>query len=200
MNTQKITSSAGLLTAVLASLCCIAPVLALVGGVSGIAANFSWIESYRPYFIGLTMVVLGVAWYQKLRPNQAEANCGCEASTKISLWRSKAFLGMITVFAGLMLTFPSYAHIFYPTSENRSEVIHTQAFKKVEFKVSGMTCSGCEKHVEGQVTRLPGIVRVHASYEKANTKVEYDPTKTTVNDIQKAIDATGYQAILHKAL
>lgn len=33
----------GIGTAIAASLCCITPVLALLGGVSGVAASFSWI-------------------------------------------------------------------------------------------------------------------------------------------------------------
>ena len=54
----------GLLTAITASLCCITPVLALIAGTSGIASTFSWIEPFRPYLIGLTILVLGFAWYQ----------------------------------------------------------------------------------------------------------------------------------------
>ncbi|RYE48387.1 MAG: heavy metal transporter, partial [Sphingobacteriales bacterium] len=37
-------TSAGLLSAFAASLCCITPVIALLAGSSSIAANFSWIE------------------------------------------------------------------------------------------------------------------------------------------------------------
>lgn len=55
---------AGLLTAVAASLCCITPVLAFLGGASGLASSFSWIEPYRPYLIGLTIAVFAFAWYQ----------------------------------------------------------------------------------------------------------------------------------------
>ena len=48
----------GLLTAIAASLCCITPVLALIAGTSGLASTFSWLEPFRPYFIGLTILVL----------------------------------------------------------------------------------------------------------------------------------------------
>jgi mercuric ion transport protein len=59
---------AGLLTAVAASLCCITPVLALLGGASGLASSFSWMEPFRPFLIGLTVLVFAFAWYQKLKP------------------------------------------------------------------------------------------------------------------------------------
>lgn len=64
MKTDKKLIGAGLLTAIAASLCCITPVLALVAGTSGLASTFSWLEPFRPYFIGLTILVLGFAWYQ----------------------------------------------------------------------------------------------------------------------------------------
>ena len=70
MKTDKKLIGAGLLTAFAASLCCITPVLALVAGTSGLASSFSWLEPARPYFIGLTILVLGFAWYQMLKPKR----------------------------------------------------------------------------------------------------------------------------------
>ena len=35
---------------------------------SGIASTFSWIEPAGTYLIGLSIVVLAFAWYQKLKP------------------------------------------------------------------------------------------------------------------------------------
>ncbi len=48
--------AAGLLTAIAASLCCITPTLALLGGATGLVSSFSWIEPFRPYLIGLTVL------------------------------------------------------------------------------------------------------------------------------------------------
>jgi len=71
-------AGAGLVIAITASLCCITPVLALISGVSGMAASFSWLEPLRPFMIALTVLFLGFAWYQKLKPKQAEVDCTCE--------------------------------------------------------------------------------------------------------------------------
>lgn len=102
----------GILTAIAASLCCITPVLALIAGASGMAATFSWLEPARPYLIGVTILVLGFAWYQKLKPRK-EVDCDCEADDKPSFWQSKKFLFIVTVFSFLMLTFPYYSGIFF---------------------------------------------------------------------------------------
>jgi mercuric ion transport protein len=201
MKSEKKLMGAGLLTAITASLCCVTPVLALIAGTSGIASTFSWIEPFRPYLIGLTILVLGFAWYQKLKP-QKEIDCECETETlqadqtgKTKFIQSKTFLGIVTVFAIIMLAFPYYLGIFYTNTENQITVVDTTNIKTTEFKISGMTCSSCEKHIQHEVNKLSGIVDLKASYVNGNAIIEFDRTKTNEKEIEKAINATGYKVI-----
>lgn len=181
----------GLLTAIAASLCCITPVLALVAGTSGLASTFSWLEPFRPYFIGLTVLVLGFAWYQKLKPKK-QIDCNCETDEKPKFIQTKMFLGIVTVFSGLMLAFPIYAHILYPKTEKQVIVVDKSNIQTVEFTISGMTCSACAEHVDHDVNQLSGIIKSTASYESGNAIVEFDNSKTTTAEIEKAINSTGY--------
>ena len=128
----------GLLTAIAASLCCITPVLALIAGTSGLASTFSWLEPFRPYFIGLTILVLAFAWYQKLKP-QKKIDCNCETTEKSNFMKTKSFLGIITVMAALLLSFPLYAHIFFPKTESKAIITQTSKIQTVEFTIKGMT-------------------------------------------------------------
>ncbi|MFN5092820.1 MAG: mercuric transport protein MerTP [Bacteroidota bacterium] len=191
MKTDKKLIGAGLLTAIAASLCCITPVLALVAGTSGLASTFSWLEPFRPYFIGLTILVLGFAWYQKLKPKQ-QIDCNCETEEKPKFIQSKMFLGIVTAFALIMLAFPYYAHIFYPKTEKQIIVVDKSNVQTVEFTISGMTCASCEEHVNHEVNKLPGIIKSTASYENENAIVEFDNSKTNISEIEKAINGTGY--------
>ena len=188
---------AGMLSAIAASLCCITPVLALISGVSGVASPFSWMDPVRPYLIAITVLVLGFAWYQKLKPRKKdEIACECEEDEKPSFWQSKKFLAIITVFAGLMLAFPNYAHVFYPSNDKKEVVIvNASNIQAITFGVKGMTCNGCASHVENEVNKLPGIISVKASYEEATAKVEFDHSKVGVDEIEEAINATGYLVI-----
>ena len=102
MKKQNSLLGAGMLTAITASLCCITPVLAIVAGSSGIAASFSWLEPFRPYLIGLTVLVLGFAWYQKLKPKK-EVDCDCEEEEKPKFIQTRLFLGIVTGFATIIL-------------------------------------------------------------------------------------------------
>ncbi len=190
--------SAGLLTAVAASLCCITPVLALVAGTSGLASTFSWLEPFRPYFIGLTILVLGFAWYQKLNTKK-EIDCNCETANltgdkagKPKFTQSKTFLGIVTAFAIVMLAFPYYSSVFYPKTEKQIIMVNPSNIQRIEFTIKGMTCASCEKHVNHEVNKLTGIISSKASYENGNAIVEFDNSKTTILEIEKAINSTGY--------
>ena len=191
MKSENKLIGAGLLTAVAASLCCITPVLALIAGTSGIASTFSWIEPFRPYLIGLTILVLGFAWYQKLKPKK-EIDCECETEEKPKFIQSKNFLGIVTVFAFVMLAFPYYSGVFYTNAEKQAIVVDKSNIKRTEFKISGMTCASCEEQVNHEVDKIIGIVNSNASYENGNAIVEFDKTKTNETEIEKAINSTGY--------
>ncbi|WP_296637230.1 mercuric transport protein MerTP [Polaribacter sp.] len=192
MKSENKLIGAGLLTAITASLCCITPVLALIAGTSGIASTFSWIEPFRPYLIGLTILVLGFAWHQKLKP-QKEMDCECETGEKPKFIQSKKFLGIVTVFAIVMLAFPYYSIIFYPNTEKQIIVVDKSDIKTTEFKISGMTCASCEEHVNHEVKKINGIVNSKASYENGNAIIEFDKSKTSETEIKNAINSTGYK-------
>ena len=116
MKTDNKLIGTGLLTAIAASLCCITPVLALIAGTSGLVSTFSWLEPFRPYFIGLTILVLGFAWYQKLKP-QEQIDCNCKTEEKPKFIQKKTFLGIVTVFAIIMLAFPFYSNVIQDAIE-----------------------------------------------------------------------------------
>jgi copper chaperone CopZ len=188
---------ASLLTAITASLCCITPVLALIAGTSGIASTFSWIEPFRPYLIGITILVLGFAWYQKLIPitvgTQKEVDCECETDVKPKFLQTKPFLGIVTVFALIMMAFPFYSEIFYPNTEKQLIVVDKSDIKTTEFKIDGMTCASCEEHVNHEVNKINGIVNSKASYKNGNAIIEFDRTKSNEIEIEKAVNSTGYK-------
>ena len=179
-----------------ASLCCITPVLALVAGSTGAAATFSWMEPFRPFLIGITVLVLGFAWYQKLKPVKMEDDCACEVEPgKKPFMQTKTFLGIITIFAAAMLSFPSYAHIFYPDNESTVVLTEVSNIQKVHFNIEGMTCQGCAEHIKHAVSENQGIVQVESSYENGDATVEYDASVLSLDSLTASINATGYTVV-----
>lgn len=197
---KNILWSSGIFAAIFSSLCCITPLLAFIAGASGLASSFSWLDPLRPYLIGISVSVLGFAWFQKLKPKtETDADCACDpvgapeaVRNKPSFWQSKKFLGIVTVFAVLMMTFPFYAHVFYAQSDKQVMIDNKSDVEKVTFEITGMTCSGCSEHVVHEVKQLDGIVKVSASYEQGNAIVEFDKSKTNAGKIEETINSTGY--------
>jgi copper chaperone CopZ len=138
--------------------------------------------------------MLGLAWYQKLFQKKDAQDCACEAEEKDrSFWQTKSFLGIITFFAFAMLSFPHYAHVFYPRPEKQIMVVDKEHFKTVAFEISGMTCQACAEHVMYEVNKVSGVLSAIASYERANAIVEFDGSKTSTVEIENAINKTGYK-------
>jgi mercuric ion transport protein len=193
---------AGALLALTASMCCITPLLALISGVSGIAATFSWLEPARPYLIGLTTLVLGFAWYQKLKPRKPEEiDCDCEEEGKTRFWQSKSFLGIVTIVTIALLAFPSYSHIFYPKRPAADVIfVETNNVREVQLNITGMTCQGCSEHVNHALDQINGVLEYHTSHEEGKSIVKFDRSKTTEQTLIEAINATGYKVTETKAV
>lgn len=94
-----------------------------------------------------------------------------------------------------MLAFPYYSQIFYPSSNKEVVYVIESNVNDIEYNIKGMTCAGCEAHIESEVNKLEGIIEVKASHEKGNTVVKYDKTKVTNEEIENAVKKTGYKII-----
>lgn len=176
-------------TALVASLCCITPVLTIAAGTSSVASTFAWIAPFRPYLVSLTVFILGFAWFQAFNTRK-EDECGCEQ--KVSFFQSKKFLGILTIFSLVLITFPGYSKFFF---NNESALIaqDQEKNKRIEFAVKGMTCASCELHIERELKKLPGVSFVKASYDQGSAIVEFDDKKVDKENIIAAVNSTGYK-------
>lgn len=176
------------LTSASASLCCIVPFLGIVGGSGSLMSSVSWLEPYRPFFIGGTVLFLGFAWYKTVRTSKAD-DCGCEKAP--SFFQSRKFLGIVTVLSLLLISFPSYSRFLQ--KQEAVSTAYQEKNKKIVLSVSGMTCASCEHHIESEVVKLSGVSSVKASYADKSTVVTYDPQKVDEEKIIAAINETGYK-------
>ncbi|MBU2445784.1 MAG: mercuric transport protein MerTP [Bacteroidetes bacterium] len=189
---------AGLLAAITASLCCITPVLAMLGGISGIASIFSFLEPLRPYLIGLTTVVLGYAFYSAYKPKKVnDIGCACENEenpAKENFLNSKAFLWVVTGVSIIMFTFPSYSHIFFPGTNNNKVVIKDSNVTEAKLYIEGMTCPSCENSVDYALKSEVGVISASSSYKTGIVQVVFDKSKVSENQLKKAVEEkVGYK-------
>lgn len=180
---------AGMFAAFFASLCCITPIFSLAVGIGGIGSLFSWIEPFRPYLVGITLVLLGLAWFQKLNYNR-QSECECEDNS--SFWKSTGFLGIVTIIVILMLAFPYYSGAFFSSQNQQVLITSENQVKTVTLDITGMTCSGCEVSVEFAARNVEGVLEVDASYAAGTIRIKFDQQKVRQKDIVEAINRTGF--------
>ena len=177
-------SSGAVVAAVLASACCLLPLV--LGGLGlslvSIAAMF---ESARPYFLGLTALFLGAGFYFAYfrRPGRR----GSRQLGRPTLW-------VATLAAAALAFFPVYAPISaadpsvrLPIENARSEVLI--------LRVEGMTCPSCATAIEQELVQVSGVESAAVSYERAEARVIVDPASRP-NDgrLLRAVKKAGFRA------
>ncbi len=141
-------------------------------------------------------MVIGFAWYQKLKPRkEEEIECACEDEEKPSFWQSKKFLGIVTVFAALMLAFPYYSSAFYPDNEKEVIVVNAGDIQTITLDIEGMTCEACDNHVNHAAQEVDGVIEAKADYHTGTAEVKFDRSKATEEEIVESINKTSYKVI-----
>lgn len=104
---------AGGLAAILASTCCLGPLLLVTLGISGAwIANLSALEPYRPYFIAAALVALFFAWRRIFCPARS-----CQPGEMCALPRVKTtyklIFWMVIHLTAIALSYPYVVPYFY---------------------------------------------------------------------------------------
>lgn len=103
----------GGLAAILASACCLGPLVLLILGISGAwIANLTALEPYRPIFAGVALVALLMAWRGIWRQQTACAPGEVCASPWVRRVY-KALFGIVALLVVIALAFPYAAPWFY---------------------------------------------------------------------------------------
>ena len=183
-------SHMGITSAILASLCCLGPLLLVLLGLGtlGLVAFFG---RYHWWFILGAIGLLSVAWRSYVKEKRRCAMAQCEmASGKTTKWTLTLASAVVVAFVGLNLyTYVSQSHRVAMTSPGPSSHLST-----VKIPVEGMTCFTCELTVESSLKRLPGVQRVDAKVTEQAAYVQYDPAHVDVDALITAINKTGYHA------
>jgi mercuric ion transport protein len=100
---------AGVVAAIVGSLCCVAPLVLLTLGISGAwISQLTALEPYRPIFIGIMLVFIGQAFRQlyivpaRCGPGEACANPQLQRRQRQIFW-------VVVVGLAALIAFPWYA-------------------------------------------------------------------------------------------
>lgn len=97
----------------------------------------------------------------------------------------------------LYFTFLLSLALFSCNMDQSSEEVDDSdmVFIKLEIAVEGMTCEGCEKTVQTELSKLSGVKEVIASHTTKSVVLRADTTHTNIDKIEEEIERVGYTVI-----
>lgn len=72
--------------------------------------------------------------------------------------------------------------------------IHSETTESLTLHLSGLHCTSCAVNIDLALEDLPGV-QAKTNYAKSETKIEYDPSQTTLDTIYFTIRDLGYSII-----
>ena len=185
----------GTLSVLLASICCVGPLLLIA---VGLGAGAAVISRYHWLFIAAAVAVLALAWTKYFRE---KTRCACEDKTMQGRRRGTVTLLIATAivlgFVGMNTSRYSFART--PASAQAQPPLASR-MNRVVIPVEGMTCATCEVGVRYALKSVNGVESARVNAATKTAIVDYDPTKTNPEKLVTAINSTGYRATLpHEA-
>ncbi|MCL4704908.1 cation transporter [bacterium] len=189
MQKTALSTVGSVVTAIVASLCCIGPAVLAIAGAGSLSA-FSAFETYRPYFIGVTVLLLGSAFYITYRKREVkceDGSCKIESAgrwNKIGVWSA-------TIIAALAIAYPYLAAKPSPATN-----VAFAPKANVVLNIEGMTCNACATRIQDTLSDLKGVHSVSVEYETKKARVAYDSTLVTPDVLVNRVTEIGYTAML----
>lgn len=182
----------GLLSALMASVCCLGPVLLVLLGLGSLGFG-AILGRYHWWFIAAAMAILTFAWRSYLKEAGRCRTAHCEMAqgktTKTVLILAST---VVAAFVGLNLY--TYASQHRSSSAPGGTPTSNRGLASVTIPVEGMTCFTCELTVESSLKKLSGVESADAKVNEAVAYVRYDPTRVSLDALIAAINKTGYRA------
>jgi mercuric ion transport protein len=191
---ENLATGGAIAAAAAASLCCTGPLAFVALGLGAFGASAAF-EALRPYLLGAAVLLLAFGFYRTYfrrgdapcPPGEACATKTAGRATRVALW-----LAAFSVVAFALSPYYAGALTRRLSTKTAAPTANQPTVARATFKVSGMTCAGCEETIKLALEQTPGVRGSEVSYVRGEAVVEYDPAVTDVVKIRKAIDETGY--------
>lgn len=112
-----ISSSGAIFVALLASTCCVGPLMALAGMLGATVSQLVWLATIKPYLISFSLLAIGYNLYRAYYPKKVKTCCSLEEQEalqkvnqkeyKVILFlQSKKFLWSVAILTIIILLIP----------------------------------------------------------------------------------------------
>ena len=65
--------------------------------------------------------------------------------------------------------------------------------KVISLKIEGMHCTGCSGRLERVLNNFEGIKKAKVDFDKKQAVIEFDESKTGIEDIKAVIEDAGFK-------
>jgi mercuric ion transport protein len=180
---------AGILSALLASICCAGPLLLVA---IGLGSGASFVGRYHWLFLIGGIAVLTWAWTKYLREKTI---CDCEHKPMAGQRSAMLTLLVTTVlvlgFAGL-----NTSRYVFASAPVTAQTQLANGLNRIVISVEGLNCVTCEIPVRHALRRIDGVRAAQVSAATKTATVDYEPAKTNPEQLIATINSTGYRASL----
>lgn len=182
-----------ILAAMASSACCWLPLVLMGIGLSaaGVGAFF---EQYRPFFLAVALLLLGIGFYfNYFRKERCAPGEACEIPNPKFRRFNRGMLWLSMLLVAAFALFPSYVGKLFGSMDAPSEIAATST-SEWKIEIQGMTCSGCEITLETALSDVPGVKMVGASFESGSAILLVDagsPPDSSV--VVEAVRRVGYK-------
>lgn len=189
---KSISAVGAILSAVLASICCVGPLALGALGLGGVGFAVG-LEKYRPYFLAATAMFLAVGFYQAYFRREICVDGSCKVGSGSRA--AKATLWVLALAVAGIASFPSWAPLLVghapPAADANAETI--------KFAVSGMDCAACTVGIEKSLKKVPGVKDASIDFKKGEATVYAEKGRVAAQDLILAIRSSGpYSAQVEK--
>ncbi|MCL6480257.1 MAG: cation transporter [Firmicutes bacterium] len=184
--------------ALLASVCCLGPVVLAGLGLGAVAVAQSF-APYRPLFLALTALFLGAGFYFAYRkPKQATCEGAVCEAPRAARW-GRPLLWLATMLVIALVAFPYYYASLQARLDKHPAADRTPAqtanFVTAQLEIGGMTCEGCASLIRSKLLETPGVVQAEVHYPAGTARVTYDPARADLAGLLAKIENAGYRAV-----
>jgi len=177
--------------ALASSACCTVPFVLVSAGIGGAwMSNLTALEPYRPIFIVVALLFLGIAFRRRYASSN-DPECGCEPSG--SRKSARVFLLMGTIVTSALIISP---WVLAATSPGNTIATHSVDpagnILEVVLEVDGMTCETCPGTVKMALERIDGLLAANVSYEPPLATVRFDGMTVSLDDLTRATSNVGF--------
>jgi copper chaperone CopZ len=183
--------------AILASFCCILPIVFALTGLSVVGASAAF-AAWRPYLLMATFGLLAAGFYFAYRPVKAECAPGSACALPTTKRSGRVVLWLTTAAVAAFALFPYYSGPvaeFVLPDKTAHAASPAPALQHASFRIEGMDCAACAVAVEGKLKSEAGVQTARVSFEQKAAEVDYIAAVASPEQFRKAIEEAGYQAV-----